>query len=146
MLSGCKINCGCTYYSHMNNHSLFYNHLTLPIFGRNKTGHFDNRWEMLYYVVGGSFSLWALGNVYIHVVIPGYSGGWGDIGQGTLFFVLQTHVHSTVYTVLILALVYAWAYAHVNFSLSRLEPATVQHIIRSYISHFSSPHSTLLLP
>ena len=43
----------------MYNHSLFYNHLTLPIFGRNKTGHFDNRWEMLYYVVGRSFSLWA---------------------------------------------------------------------------------------
>ena len=43
----------------MYNHSLFYNHLTQPIFGRNKTGHFDNRWEMLYYVVGRSFSLWA---------------------------------------------------------------------------------------
>ena len=45
----------------MYNHSLFYNHLTLPIFGRNKTGHFDDRWEMLYYVVGRSFSLWVPG-------------------------------------------------------------------------------------
>ena len=48
----------------MYNHSLFYNHLSLPIFGRNKTGHFDSRWEMLYYVVGGSFSLWAPGYSY----------------------------------------------------------------------------------
>ena len=37
---------------HMYDHSLFYNHLTLPRFGRNKTGHFDNRWEILYYGVG----------------------------------------------------------------------------------------------
>ena len=58
VLSGCKINCGFTYgkLNNMYNHSLFYNHSTLPIFGRNKTGHFDNRWEMLYYVVGGAFS------------------------------------------------------------------------------------------
>ena len=62
----------------MYNHSLFYNHLTLPIFGRNKTGHFDNRWEMLYYEVGGSFSLWAPVNthppVYLLTLVIAMSG------------------------------------------------------------------------
>ena len=61
----------------MYNHSLFYNHLTLPIFGRNKTGHFDNRWETLYYVVGRYFSLWAPDIIFMHnvkiIVIISYS-------------------------------------------------------------------------